>query len=154
MRYTQYNDAPGIVDSMPRGVSCTLYATGFSSLRSLRSLHDVTKPASGWQRIGLHSPMAYLTLGSPQSGSPSLLAPRFAFWLTSQTCSPMVNNCRYSNPKSGLDFLTILSYLYSIIHFRFLLLPRFLVLKPPPSTRSNSSPLVSGANMDTHTRRP
>ena len=64
---------PGIVDSMPRGVSCTFYATGFSSLRSF---HNITKPASGWQRVGLHSPMAYLTLGSPQSGSPSLLAPR------------------------------------------------------------------------------
>ena len=35
-----------------------------------------SKPASGWQRVGLHSPMPYLTLGSPQSGSPSLLAPR------------------------------------------------------------------------------
>ena len=50
--------------------------TGFSPLRSLRSLQGITKPASGWQRVGLHSPMAYLTLGSPQSGSPSLLAPR------------------------------------------------------------------------------
>ena len=58
----------GIVEEMPN------HRTGFSSLRSLRSLHDVTKPASGWQRVGLHSPMAYLTLGSPQSGSPSLLA--------------------------------------------------------------------------------
>ena len=53
-----------------------LLAPGFSSLRSLRSLHDITKPAFGVQRVGLHSPMAYLTLGSPQSGSPSLLAPR------------------------------------------------------------------------------
>ena len=59
-----------LVDYIPNSSS------GFSSLRSLRSLHDVTKPASGWQRVGLHSPMAYLTLGSPQSGSPSLLAPR------------------------------------------------------------------------------
>ena len=53
-----------------------LFAPGFSSLRSLRSLHDITKPAFGVQRVGLHSPMAYLTLRSPQSGSPSLLAPR------------------------------------------------------------------------------
>ena len=62
-------------DSQPaiRTTPTFFYAPGFSSLRSL---HDITKPASGWQRVGLHSPMAYLTLGSPQSGSPSLLAPR------------------------------------------------------------------------------
>ena len=53
-----------------------LFAPGFSSLRSLRSLHDITKPAFGVQRVGLHSPMAYLTLGSPQSWSQLLLAPR------------------------------------------------------------------------------
>ena len=70
-------------DSQPaiRTTPTFFYAPGFSSLRSLRSLHNITKPASGWQRVGLHSPMGYLTLGSPQSGSPSLLAPRFAFWL-------------------------------------------------------------------------
>ena len=32
---------------MPKRVSCIFYAPGFSSLRSLRSLHDITKDAFG-----------------------------------------------------------------------------------------------------------